>query len=77
MICLLPLTGTRGHEVQRQLGWRGDGGPRTVGQRAEGRREAASMTQGTDCDLDVCYHVFPVLTFGRAKAILLMSAVPM
>ena len=42
-----------------------------------GRREAASMTQGTDCDLDVCYHVFPVLTFGRAKAILLMSAVPM
>ena len=41
MICLLPLTGTRGREVQRQLGWRGDGGPRIVGQRAEVRREAA------------------------------------
>ena len=27
--------------MQRQLGWRGDGGPRIVGQRAEGRREAA------------------------------------
>ena len=35
------------------------------------------MAQGTDCDLDVCYHAFPVLMFGRAKAILLLPAVPM
>ena len=30
--------------MQRQLGWMGDGGPRTMGQGAEGRMEVAGTS---------------------------------